>query len=98
MEIKIVSEAGPFLRSILERGGSATLIVGSEWRTLWYDARFGCELRVSEAKQSVYGPPICGKLLRRVEVSDRSGQEGAIAQFLEGAPPDGSIMFGDRLP
>ena len=38
-EIVPVSEVMPFLRTMLQRGGSAVLITGGEWRTLWYDPR-----------------------------------------------------------
>jgi hypothetical protein len=38
-EIVSISEAMPFLRTILQAGGSAVLIVNGEWRMLWYDPR-----------------------------------------------------------
>jgi len=38
-EIVTVSEVMPFLRTMLQRGGSATLIVDREMRMLWYDPR-----------------------------------------------------------
>jgi hypothetical protein len=38
-EIVSVSEVMPFLRTMLQRGGSAVLRVNDEWRMLWYDPR-----------------------------------------------------------
>jgi hypothetical protein len=39
VEIVSISEAMPFLRTMLQVGGSAVLIVNEEWRMLWYDPR-----------------------------------------------------------
>jgi hypothetical protein len=38
-EVVTVSDAMPFLRSLLQLGGAATLIVDREIRMLWYDPR-----------------------------------------------------------
>ena len=38
-EIVSVSEVMPFLRTMLQCGGAATLIVDQEMRMLWYDPR-----------------------------------------------------------
>ena len=38
-EIISISDVMPFLRKMLQVGGSAVLIVNGEWRMLWYDPR-----------------------------------------------------------
>jgi hypothetical protein len=97
-EVKTVSEAMPSLRAMFKGGGSAALIIGTEWRTLWYDPRFGCELRISGVQRFPDLPPQCGKLLRSREIANRADLESAIAEFLKDASPDESIIFNDPLP
>jgi hypothetical protein len=98
---------------MLQRGGSAVLVHGGEFRMLWYDPRLhrssfglrsvlfgagqGCELRVHESNKTGSVYPSAGTLLRTIQFRNRSEHPDAVAQFLSGAPLERNIMVSYQL-
>ncbi len=108
-EIRSVSEAEPYLRAILERGGSAGITVGAESRMLWYDPRHhgaSAKLPWPLSRLQLQGCQLRvseakrteygtmpGKLLRSHDFTSHAEHKTAIAKFLEGTKPDDKILF-----